>query len=105
MQQKEIEICTVNNRKVVRSFDFYRVTGLRNMNYTRWITCTVLEIGEPEKDYFPAPGNIADRILGRKRDRYGKLRYYFDIDFAIALCLVVKRKEALSLRKFLTENR
>jgi phage anti-repressor protein len=104
VENNQIEILSINNRKVVRSFQFYKVTGLKARNYTRWLTSTALELGQPDKDYFPAPGNIADRLL-RRRDKYGKMRYYFDIEFAIALCLVAKRKEALALRDFLIGNK
>lgn len=107
IQPKTIQILSVEGKKVVKSFDLYRVAGLRRCNYTRWITDTVLTIGEPNKDYFPTPDNIADKYFknlrrDRKRDR---IRFYFDIEFAISLCLVAKRKEALILRQFLIENR
>jgi phage anti-repressor protein len=99
-----IDIYIVNNKKVVNSFDFYKATGLKRCNYTRWIANIVLEIGTPDKDFSPMPDNIADRFF--KRGKYDKFRYYFDIDFAIGLCLVAKRKgEALRLRQFLIDNK
>jgi phage anti-repressor protein len=100
LENKAIKIYTVKNKRVVRSFDFYRATGLKMTNYTRWLTQTVMDIGVIDEDYFPSDENVAGRTI-----RF-RLRYYFEIEFAIALCLVVKRKEAaIQLRKFLIENK
>ena len=91
-------ILMVNGRQMVHSFEFYKATGLKMTNYTRWLRETALDIGEFRKDYIPAPENVAGRTL-----RF-RLRYYFDIEFAIALCLVVRRRESLELKDYLFEN-
>lgn len=66
--------------------------------YTNWVI-GVLQLGNAGVDYFPAPENIQGRTL-----RY-RLRFYFGIDFAIGLCLMAKRREALLVREGLTQKR
>lgn len=58
---------------------------------------TVLLIGEPGKDFFPCPENVEGRTI-----RF-RLRYYFDLDFAISLCVNVKGARARDLRQFLKQ--
>jgi phage anti-repressor protein len=96
---KALETYQIGDKKMVHSFAFYRAVGLKRCNYTRWLNRTVFEIGVPGEDYVPAKENVAGRTV-----RF-RLRYYFTIDFAIALCLVVKRKEALALRQLLIKNK
>jgi hypothetical protein len=99
LEHKAIRIYTLGEKKMVHSFEFYRATCLKRQNYTRWLVETVFEIGKMDEDIFPASENVAGRTI-----RY-RLRYYFDIEFAIGLCLVAKRKEALLLRQFLIDNK
>jgi hypothetical protein len=96
---KSLEIIEFGGKKTVKSLVFYKATGLRRENYTRWLTETVLLIGRPGVDYFAAPENVAGRTI-----RF-RLRYYFELEFAIGICLVVKRKEALAMREFLIDCR
>jgi hypothetical protein len=99
LEHKAIRIYTLGDKKMVHSFEFYKATCLKRQNYTRWLMETVFEIGKLEKDIFPASENVAGRTI-----RF-RLRYYFDLEFAIGLCLVAKRKEALQLREFLINNK
>jgi phage anti-repressor protein len=98
MLAKQVRIYTIDGRKMVYSFEFYLASGLVPRNYTRWMMDIVLPLGVPSKDYVPAPENVSGRTL-----RF-RLRYYFDIEFAKGLCLVMKRKEAQKIRDFLIEN-
>lgn len=91
---KKIQIYKVEGKKVVSSYSLYRIAGLTRQNYTRWLKEVVLIIGVLDEEYFPAKGSVPWR-----------LRYYFTIDFAAALCLVAKRKEALELRRYLINQR
>jgi hypothetical protein len=96
-------IQAIEGRKMVHSFEFYKATGLLRNNYRRWIKETALCIGKPTKDYLPAPGNIEKVkafLPGKNR-----IRYFFDLEFAISLCLVVRTREALLLRDYLIEQR
>jgi hypothetical protein len=96
-------IQVIDSRKMVYSFEFYKSTGLKRCNYRRWIMDTALSIGKPNDDYLPAPGNIEkvkEFLPGKNR-----IRYFFDLEFAISLCLVVRTREALLLREFLIEQR
>jgi hypothetical protein len=95
-------ICTVDNRKMVRSIEFYRATGLLRNNYTRWMNETALTIGEAGTDYIPCPGNIERKEISRFINY--RIRYYFSIDFAIILCGVARRKEAILLMHFLRKQ-
>ncbi len=88
----------MEGKKYVRSYEFYRATGLHKNEYTRWIL-GVFRLGVPGTDYFPAPENVQGRTL------VYRLRFYFGIDFSIGLCLMIKRREALALRQALTEKK
>jgi len=99
LEHKAISIYTLEGKKMVHSFEFYKALCLRSNNYTRWIRETVFEIGKENVEFFPASENVAGRTI-----RF-RLRYYFDLEFAIGLCLVAKRKEALQLRQFLIDSK
>jgi hypothetical protein len=95
MEEAQVPIYSLQGKRLVYSFEFYNAIALRRCNYTRWMMNTVFDVGRVGVDFFPAPENVAGRTI-----RF-RLRYYFDLDFAISLCLVAKRKEAQGLRKYL----
>jgi phage anti-repressor protein len=97
MTKESLKILEFEGKRVVLSFDYYKSTGLKLKNYTRWMMENVLNNGTQGVDYFPAPGNTAGRTI-----RF-RLRYYFDIDFAIAICLLIKRRESAEIRSYLLE--
>jgi phage anti-repressor protein len=86
---------SIDGRMMVKSFEFYQLSGLHRPNYTRWVTETVLGVGAINQDYIPAP------VVQTKDKKRIRVRYYFDIDFAIGLCLLVRRDLSLDLRNFL----
>lgn len=98
----KINIQTVDGKRVVKSFDFYKTTGLLRNNYTRWMTETALSIGEPGEDFFPCPGNIERKEIS-VFIKY-RIRYYFSVPFAIILCGVARRKEAMQLMAYLKKQ-
>jgi hypothetical protein len=96
-------IKVVDGRKMIHSHEFYKSIGLVPKNYCRWIMETALSIGKPNQDYIPAPGNIEKSLKflpGKNR-----VRYFFELDFAISLCLVARTKEAILLAEYLKEQR
>jgi hypothetical protein len=99
LEHKAIRIYTLGEKKMVHSFEFYKAMELRRCNYTRWMVENVLNIGEPGNDYSPIPDNTVGRTI-----RF-RLRYFLDVDFAIGLCLGVKRREASLVRRFLMESK
>ena len=98
MLTKQVKFHEFNGQRVVHSWELYHLTGLKRMNYSRWIQWNVLGLGKAGEDYFPTPGNVQGRTL-----RF-RLRFYLTINFAIGLCFLAKRKEAQEVRRFLLEN-
>jgi hypothetical protein len=98
-KKKLLKVMTVNNTNVVLSLDYYKYVGLVPQNYTRWMKDTVFMVGEKGKDYWPTPYNIECKGYETR------LRYFFTVDFAIKLCYVVRRNEAMQLKEFLMENK
>lgn len=96
---RQIQLHRVGGKTVVNSFEFYKELGLRRQHYTRWIMENVYLIGVQPDDYFPTEDNMPGRTM-----RY-RFRFYFTIDFAIGLCMMARRKEALELRRFLIANK
>jgi phage anti-repressor protein len=80
---------------MINSFELYHTAGMRRSNYTRWMSETILPLGCDKKDYEPAPNN--------KRYNRKKLRYYLKIDFAISICLLMRRKKSIEIRNFLIQ--
>lgn len=97
LDKTKFKIHSIEGAKMVHSFEFYKATGLKRCNYTRWTMECVLNCGVPGRDYIPAPENVTGRTV-----RF-RLRYYLEIDFAIALSIFIKRKEALQVRDHLLE--
>lgn len=96
---KPLKIYSLNDKKYILSIEFYRTVGLRMCNYTRWVI-SALEVGKPGIDYFPSPENVQGRTI-----RF-RLRYFFEIDFSIGLCLTIKySKKASELRQFLVSKK
>jgi phage anti-repressor protein len=96
-KMRSISLITVGRKKMIDSFELYGTSGMLRNNYTRWMLDTVLPLGCVHKDYTPAPGN--------RRKKVKKIRYYFKIDFAIALCLVMRRKRSMEIRNFLMASK
>jgi phage anti-repressor protein len=96
-KKRGITIHRIGGKNMVNSFELYKTAGMRGNNYTRWMKKTVFALGCSKKDYLPAPNN---KRSGRK-----KLRYYFKINFAISLCLAMRRKKSIEIRNFLLQVR
>lgn len=99
----KVKIQTVEGVKVVNSIDLYKASGLKKQNYTRWMMYTVFPLGNLGTDYFPAPDNIERKAISVFIKH--KLRYYLEIEFAMILCAVIRRKEAIQLKEFLKTNK
>lgn len=108
-----IEVHEINGKRLVRSFDLYPLLGCSLVHYSRWAKKNILECGVKDFDYM-----VFDRgrLKGwppiqekRSRIKTGRPRsggprsdnYYVTIDFAKALCLVVKTNAAKRTRLML----
>lgn len=96
---ESIKVFLIGTKKYIHSLDFYLTIGLANNNYTQWLIKLLHELGRPGIDYMPTSENQQGRTI-----RF-RLRYYLEIDFAIGLCLVAKRKQALRLREHLIDKK
>lgn len=99
----KVKIQTIEGVKVVNSFELYKASGLVPQNYTRWMLYTVFPLGSMGIDYFPATDNIERKSISQFIKH--KLRYHLEIEFAMILCAVIRRKEAIQIKEFLKANK
>lgn len=98
-KERKINVLKVDRKIMIDSFELYHTAGMGKTNYTRWMTDTVLPLGCAKKDYLPSLYNIRTKMK-LKRSR---LRYYLKIDFAISICLLMRRKKSIEIRNFLIQ--
>lgn len=91
-----IEIKKHKGFHVVDSFKLYSITGLDISNYSRWMTLAKTRGGR-DIDWF-----IDDGLL--KLNRRIKMRCYFTIDFARAMCMRYRNKPCNSLNVYFKEQ-
>lgn len=98
--KRKITILNVGGKQMIDSLELYKTSGLLKQNYTRWMKNTVLSLGCIHKDYVPAPNNVKKRINTKNR-----LRYYLKIDFAISICLAIRRNKSIEIRNYLIASK
>jgi phage anti-repressor protein len=98
-KERKIAVSKISGNKVIDSFELYHAAGMMRSNYTRWMTDTVLQLGCDKKDYIPATDNKMTNKKGSRK----RIRYYLKLDFAISICLLMRRKKSMEIRNFLMQ--
>ncbi len=102
-----ISILSQNNKLLIDAYELrIKVAHTKcahTHNFRRWLDTNVLGNAIHGYDYFIVPEKLDSNKAEFKRKR--RNHFYFSLDFAIAVCLMEKSREARNMRHYLIHKK